>query len=387
MAKGNNHHPVIADDSRRSRLLRLLSILIGIIAALGLMFASEAGAIWFLKRNSLPTYPIIVNINATRGPKAISPMFAKDVYSAYDPHMGYAHNPAYTSFDYKSLPGFTIYGDGEGKSRTLVVVTLGGSTTDGNVPRIWAQVLQELMAAEGINVQVYNGGVAGYSSSQELLKLIRDVIPLKPDLIISYNGVNDIGLGDALRKHPMVNNYQESIMDYLTHEQPPVVLPNTMTAIKHLPWFINEKRIKSAVNYGPVVDVSPEKSWYKNVRTMHAVSSEFGIPYLCFLQPALGIGLYDGRSVEEEGMLTNAEGSEAEGYMILLEEFYREAREDCQSLDYCENLVDVFAGQTGIYIDKMHTNDEGNRIIAQAVFDVLLKRYPSLKSNIIKSSD
>lgn len=374
----------IVYDPRRARLIRISSILLGIGFALAFLCAIEAGAVWFLRRNTLPTYPFLFNFSPDSGPKAVSPMFAKDVYSAYDPILGYAHNPAATTADYKSQPGFTIYGDGEGVSRTLVIVTLGGSTTDGNVPNIWAQALQEMMAAEGINVEVYNGGVAGFSSSQELFKMVRDVVPLKPDLIISYNGVNDLGLDDAVFKHPMVNNYQESIMAYLVREPPAVVLPNTIKAIKHLPWFAGNKRIKPVVNYGTIVNIPPEKTWYRNVRMMHAVAAEFNIPYLCFLQPALGVGVYGNLSAEEQKMLTNSQGYQAEGYMTLLKDFYRDAQIDCKKIDYCENFVDVFAGQTGIYTDKMHVNDQGNRMVARAVFDALLKRFPGLKSNLLE---
>ncbi len=379
----NNRPAQAVIDPRRARLLRTLSILCGIGIALALLCASEAGAIWYLRRNSLPTYPFLINYTPDRGPKAVSPMFAETLYSAYDPILGYADNPAATTLDYNSQPGFTIYGKGKDANQSLVIVTLGGSTTDGNVPNIWVQALQEMMAAEGINVEVYNGGVAGYSSSQELFKLIRDVIPLKPDLIISYNGVNDLGLGDAVYKHPMVNNYQESIMNYLVQEPPPLVLPNTIKVIQSMPWYANNKRNKSAVNYGTIVNIPPEKTWYRNVRMMHAVAGEFNIPYVVVLQPALGVGKYGELNTSEKQMFTNAQGYQAEGYKTLLNAFYKAAQLDCKKLDYCENLVDVFAGQTGIYVDKMHVNDEGNRLVAGAIFDALLRRFPALKSNLL----
>lgn len=384
MGKANNSFLPPAGDARRIRLFRILSVLLGLAAAFGLLILVESGAVWFLSRNGLKTYPLFIHVNVDKGPEAVSPMFVKDIYSAFDPQMGYAHNPEYTPVDYKSLPGFTIYGEGQGKTRTLVIVTLGGSTTDGIVPHIWAQALQEIMASHGINVQVYNGGVAGFSSSQELLKLIRDVIPLKPDLVISLNGINDVGVRDVLPKHPMVNSYQEAIMKYLTEDQPPAILPNTMTALQHMPWLNEGTRIKRAINYGPNVISTPAENWDRNIRLMWASSVQFGIQYLCVLQPTLGIGAYGEMSAEEKDMFKNVEGEESLEYMKLVQDFYDEARPDCSKKDYCIDLVDVFDGQSGLYVDKMHTNDLGNRMVAQAVYDALLERYPGLKQNLLQ---
>ena len=36
---------------------------------------------------------------------------------------------------------------------------------------------------------LWNGGISGYTSTQELIKLLRDVLGLNPDMIIVYDGV------------------------------------------------------------------------------------------------------------------------------------------------------------------------------------------------------
>jgi hypothetical protein len=275
----------------RQAWLKTASILFGIGSAIVLIVLVELAAYLFLLWSGRNVHPFLLNIKQDEGIKAISPMFEGDMYSYLDPHLGYAHNPNAARVDYKSLPGFTIYGSGAGDGKVLRIVTLGGSTTDGNTPHIWAQALQEIIAKDGIKVQVINGGVAGFSSNQELIKMIRDVLPLKPDVIISLNGVNEYGVRAAVRFHPMVNMYQASVMDYLVKEPEPLFMPNALYVVRRFGQKLSgTKPIQRGVNYGPKVDISASEQWLRNVRLMHAAAAEFGIPYLCFLQPALGIG-------------------------------------------------------------------------------------------------
>ena len=55
--------------------------------------------------------------------------------------------------------------------------------------------------------------------------------------------------------------------------------------------------------------------------------------------------------------------------------FYQDAGKWGGELDYVEDLVDVFQGQTSaMYIDSRHPNDEGNGIIALRVAEELAAR-------------
>ncbi len=362
----------------RQAWLKTASILFGIGSAIVLIVLVELAAYLFLLWSGRNVHPFLLNIKQDEGIKAISPMFEGDMYSYLDPHLGYAHNPNAARVDYKSLPGFTIYGSGAGDGKVLRIVTLGGSTTDGNTPHIWAQALQEIIAKDGIKVQVINGGVAGFSSNQELIKMIRDVLPLKPDVIISLNGVNEYGVRAAVRFHPMVNMYQASVMDYLVKEPEPLFMPNALYVVRRFGQKLSgTKPIQRGVNYGPKVDISASEQWLRNVRLMHAAAAEFGIPYLCFLQPALGIGEYQ-PTEQEKKFLMNEEGEIIYGYLDVAKEFYEAARSSCAQHSYCVDLVDVFVGEQDVYVDKMHPNVKGYEIIAQAVYQVLKEKEPML---------
>ncbi len=76
------------------------------------------------------------------------------------------------------------------------VFAIGGSTTICNEypdDQIWTGVLQaELHRLSGnTNIVVFNAGMAGASSFRSLLVFQHLLIPLRPDLVILYHGIND----------------------------------------------------------------------------------------------------------------------------------------------------------------------------------------------------
>jgi lysophospholipase L1-like esterase len=83
------------------------------------------------------------------------------------------------------------------KGNAYRIVALGESTTFGCTlrpeDRPWPELLQQ-MIRERIKpvrpVEVINAGVPAYTLESNLRRLPRDILPLKPDLIISYHGYN-----------------------------------------------------------------------------------------------------------------------------------------------------------------------------------------------------
>ena len=92
------------------------------------------------------------------------------------------------------------------KGRAYRIVTLGESTTFGfgftPEDRLWPARLEQLIREQlkpGRPVEVINAGVPSYDVRQNLTRLAGEILPLQPDLIISYHGVNGFHLiWDAL---------------------------------------------------------------------------------------------------------------------------------------------------------------------------------------------
>jgi len=96
------------------------------------------------------------------------------------------------------------------KGDTYRIVALGESTTFGVTlnaeDRPWP-VLLEQMIRERLKprrpVEVINAGIPGYRIDQNLHRLPTDILPLKPDMIISYHGINAFNmLRDAVPSLP-----------------------------------------------------------------------------------------------------------------------------------------------------------------------------------------
>ncbi len=87
------------------------------------------------------------------------------------------------------------------KGMAYRIVALGESTTFGYTLRAgdkpWPELLEALIR-ERLRpprpVEVINAGVPGYSLRDNVDRLEQDILPLQPDLIVSYHGFNGFGL-------------------------------------------------------------------------------------------------------------------------------------------------------------------------------------------------
>ena len=89
----------------------------------------------------------------------------------------------------------------EEKGNAYRIVTLGESTTFGMTmgreDRPWPEVLEGMIQDRlkpARPVQVINAGVPAYTILDNLHRLGKDILPLKPDMIISYHGMNGFNL-------------------------------------------------------------------------------------------------------------------------------------------------------------------------------------------------
>ena len=279
---------------------------------------------------------------------------------AVDPHLGYAPEPA-----------FQVFGAGEGEG-VLRIVALGGSTTDPYNQGHWSGALSDLLASEGIAARIYNGGVGSYSTNQEVIKLIRDALALDPHVVISVDGVNDLGLVKSISPFTsMVNHPQQAIMEYVVGSaSQSLFLPNLARLLG------SGEKILQEPHWGHPNEMKAEEVWEKHLRIMNAVSREFGIRYLAVLQPIMGFGSYDPSPREEEMWEERKQRSRPDGtpYHVALTRYYEAAQVRCHQIPYCADLTGIYAGKTDLYNDPRHPNPEGYRLLGEAIFQELLDR-------------
>ena len=257
-------------------------------------------------------------------------------------------NLGYSYVSQSKYPGFAVYGSE--KKENYKIVTLGGSTTDDSLYpfKSWTQLLYEKL--EGRNMTVYNGGVGGYVSGQELLKLIRDVLRLEPDMVIVYDGFNDAEMSS---QYPFMFNYLDKIFEYAgSHIETDTYIEDTNEAICR---GIISKRDKF-------------ENWLSNIRTMYAITKERNISFFSFCQPVLCSKI--GKSVAEKNMLLSMMSSKAAN---RIEESFRNYMRQMDNIpDYMYDLSYIFDNETDIYMDECHVWEKGNHIIAQEIKKIIL---------------
>jgi hypothetical protein len=281
--------------------------------------------------------------------------------SVRDIYLGFSR--VYNEYD-NCFPGFKIYGNVNGKS--LRIATLGGSTTDPTFMGIasWPECLYYILNEDRLREEfcVFNGGFAGYMSSNELLKLIRDVFTLKPDIIISYSGLNDFmySLHSDLSpryKRPFIDTYQEALFKFISQQEGKTVL------------------------YGMQTDKDAARFWADSQRIMHAISEEMGIKYIGILQANVCSEEKMSKIIEGELNYKFRDESMRDPIHILYnylnaKSVYNKAENNVKKLPYILNFRHIFDdfNDYDVYYDECHVYEHGNEVIAANVYESLLKK-------------
>lgn len=307
----------------------------------------------------------------------------QSLLNGLDPMIGYAYSDStYLQLERERedyLNGIARIGRNANKDIRIAV--LGGSTSDISYQGNWMRVLYDLLEKQGLKPLVICAGMSGYSTSQEVIKLIRDILPLNPSIVVSLSGVNDLGfIHAASPKRPFIHKYQQLLGKFIVDKYG-TTAPTTTTYFHHsiktksqsLNGLNPEMSLGKLVLGVEQVQESFE-SWHKNIRLQKAICSEFEIDYFACLQPIFGFGDY--QSSEEESRVYNEFVKERYVHKVPYDEalkfFYKGAKKIVKANpDYLYDLTDIFAEENDVYSDPRHLNAHGNRILAEKVFSIL----------------
>lgn len=271
-----------------------------------------------------------------------------DPFDSLDPFLGYSRSV--------DKNGFKVMGSYNEKYKSIIC--LGGSTTDYAMFGIksWPEFLFELFQDNNVHLNILNGGVGGYTSSQELLKLIRDGLELSPSLVISYSGINDF-----MEKTPVLGHkYLYEIWDMMK----PVVTESGIKARG-----MHHETL--TVSYGTKSNLNVAEYWYRNEIMMCNICRGLNIPFLGILQPTILSKGIDTRSLFEQRM---RQTFATNGYTT---EQIKKARQLVN--EGCErNIVDftsLFDQYENVFADACHVFEQGNKIIAEAIFQTIKEKH------------
>ena len=295
----------------------------------------------------------------------------------------------------KVFGSFILY-DNASKNKNSII-TLGASTTDGfyqdTFGLTWANQLSLILKTNNINYSIINGGVGGYTSSQELLKLLINLEKLQNNknvkLVISLNGSNELpAYKGTLWDHyhlPFWNEYHtKSIVNKqyieVSKGKSRIELFPSLTSSQKLFTKIKRKDILNKYkfpekngNYSPYKR-SAEK-WLYNVKSMNALARASGAKYFVFLQPTLGLNpmqIPKNKNTKDYEIYKNYIGAYnytlKDNYYTMINLLYEELKKECSKLDYCIDISNKILPTGSTYRDLRHLSQSGNKKLAKVIF-------------------
>lgn len=220
-----------------------------------------------------------------------------------------------------------------------------------------ARLGEELGRALGREVEVLNGGVAGFSSSQTLAYLERRLRPdvVHPDLVITYVGHNDskrtaTGLSDrelAARLDNPISGLARASLFFWN-------VPHGMIATPLGEWLYGGE-----VKEGGKVRVSPEE-----LRANLAAIRELAL--------AAGARVRFVVPVQRGGRMVQGGGS-AQDAAAIEEEYAPIVREAPEAIDVLGALLGSGRAPDELFVDGTHPTALGHELIAGGIADALVR--------------
>lgn len=281
--------------------------------------------------------------------------------------------------------GFRFTPGAQCEAGAFTVFTFGGSTMWGDGVPDWgtiaAYVQSELDAQRSTPVCVVNMGQTAWVSTQEVIELVRQLqTGSVPDLVIFYNGGNDVGAAWEFGKAGIHFN-MTNISSRFERRNIPNPLTSLLTNTNIFKLFERIVPTLSRIRSDFVADVKVEfddtamaseiiEAYLANYRTVKALAQEYGFDYAFFWQPFL---LYGEKPLtDEEKDIAARYNERLPGLADLLEVVYPQMREIAEETEQLYYLADVLAEETdSLYVDEIHLTHAGNEIMAKRIIALL----------------
>ncbi len=314
----------------------------------------------------------------------------------FHPIYSYTHDHTNCNHNFYKIDGPFVFYDKLDNNK-VTILTLGGSTSDPLINEFaFPNYLNELCNFYK-TCNVINGATGGFNSSNELLRLIVDVINsnYKIDIVISLNGINDnpgynSNFIDYL-KFPYLDNYQINMINnrIFYNMKDYKFFPNTISNIQALvrrlngeeSSFLNDTynfKLKSNINveYRNLISENNFKDnserWAQNVNLMNVISKLNKIKYFVFLQPTMGLeGVQNNPALNTNDQVIYK--SLSNDYKIMINDSYKKLRSKCINLEFCYDISNLAPPTGNNYSDPRHHNQNGSKIIAEKVYNIIRK--------------
>ena len=214
------------------------------------------------------------------------------------------------SIDYTPVggkPGWAVFGDEKGGGTRIMV--LGGSTSSEiYYPESWVSKLYRRIVREKGSAVIFNGSQEMEDAGGEFRRMTRDIHHIRPDIVISMSGINNLTKKD--------NKFER--------------------------WYRE----------------TPFEFWYRTEQYMKLVAEAEGAKMFVFLQP---INVVMQETDLRENLLFISESMRRCGT------FCRQAEEG----GFYHNLLNLFHHREDRFIDFCHYSEAGHQEIAERVYETI----------------
>lgn len=252
--------------------------------------------------------------------------------------------------------GYAVLGDDDAKYRIMV---LGSSTSHEGyfTYKSWAYFLYEHFCREGMSVQIINGGIRAYNVQMMTEKLLRDLPDIQPDMVVCYSGGANNGMyGYTKAEAPFNNAYVREVYKkaYKGNNSDFVEICEGIRGA--IP--VEKKAETLAKDYLYACDV------------MKAICDIKGVSFVNFLY--CHAGMCDVNSLpkeDREACYHYRQFMKDEQGRKIANRFYKEVKKQLREWQY--DHTELFVNTPGVYIDAIHVNEEGNKLIGQDVYRII----------------
>ncbi len=312
----------------------------------------EIFAQYSLKSSTL-SYPLFYNQNSMT-----IPFLWEGKHKAYnniDPLLGWGINSEQIKeHNYSTSNNCIVLETGPSDASKLSIYISGGSTSDLMYDQEnWPKYLLSILEQNNISAKIYIAAVGGYNSGQELLKTIRDIDFIQPDIHISYSGANET-------EFPSYTSPYEKTFFETTLKKKRTFLPNTIEVLTQMLGTRN-----NSIELSEVEVWESHQFWKKNMSAMHQLSSLNNTSFVSILQPVKG----------QNSALAAFEKYDEKTFHLVEDnkKFYPFAINLAKTHPYIHDFTQIFSAEaTDVFSDDCHiARIKHQEMIGNAVFGLI----------------
>ena len=220
--------------------------------------------------------------------------------------------------------------------------------------------------------KIINFGTSGYQSTQQIIQLMRLLQSgIKPDIVLFYDGINDVyasgyspGVpGVHQNLHSIARRFDDSAVSSFLHRS------NTLELMDYVIERIDRKRTRLDESVDDEKKIQQLLQVYKtNIVILDNLSRAFDFRYIAFWQPVLLDGIKPPTDFEHD-IIKNS-GALNKIYQTSYSKIKDGKLKDFSFIDLSNIFQHV---EVDIYIDAFHMGKQGNQLVAQAMAPSVLR--------------